>query len=119
MVVCLAGPAGGGCRTPLCASCGRELVPDDRVSRQSSRAYWRQACECAHVLVHFDANDQDLALMGDLVVKRGLPRDWAARLLTSLADSKTMVVVEQRDGTEIAITFDEARDAIGHDFGIT
>lgn len=116
MVLCLsAGQRGGQCDVPLCKSCGTELVPDDRVAKSSS---WRRQCGCPELQDEYDASDQDLALMGSLLLERGLAPELASDFLTWLAGCRTKVVFQQEDGTEVVVTFDEVRTAIGHDLAI-
>ena len=97
------------------SGCGRELVPDE----WSGGSSCRRTCACVDARIEYAASDQDLVSMGNLLKERGLPRRWAGLLLTSLADCKTTVEVIQGDGSQVVVSYDDARAAIGHDFDIT
>ncbi len=94
-------------------------MPDERVPSRhmGGQGHWRRACGCAYEVCEYPATDDDLAAFRRVLAERHLPSSdtSARRILTSLADTGTRVVIVLADG-EVVLTADEAIDAIGHGF---
>jgi hypothetical protein len=103
---------------PACRNCGRDMALDDGPQPMQGRSVWKRTCACVFPpRPEYAASDQDVAQMRAFLSARGLPGsdDFARHSLSSLADTRTKLVVAMSPGDEITITFDEAVEVLGHD----
>ena len=123
MVACLAGESleTDTC-TPVCRSCGRELVPDDRaLHADRGRSFWRNECGCVadrEPDPDYGFTDSEVACFKDLLISRGCDGQvadvLAERLLNSLAQHGTKVVLGMPGG-DIVISAEEGAAAVGRE----
>jgi hypothetical protein len=88
------------------------------VGASNNRSFWQPTCACTFPTTpDYPASAADVTAFRELLRARGVDEsDWFAKwLLTSLAETKTRVVVQSGDAAEVVITLDEVQRVLGHD----